>query len=210
MVGQIELETGDLGRAIASLEKSRRADPQFAPPYLALAAAYSKLGQFDRVAENLTAYLHRNPGHYVTHLYLAECYLHLADDDLARLHYLAFATQAEQDPDNHRERLLHAYQRLATLAERLGDPFETELFGAIVLVHECQRLNRVAPVNAAATAFSMDALARNEMLALAAQRLESARSARPGDLRVRTYLSIVDRAQNEAKAAQRQRLTASE
>lgn len=133
VAGKEDLRAGDHESAILHLSACTRQDPDFAPAYLALAAACSKQGDFPAVADNLEKYLERNPKHGVAHLYLAECLFQMNDDERSRDHYLQFIQRVlGEEPTDH-DRLIHCYQRMVELAERRGDPFEEELYTGLAI-----------------------------------------------------------------------------
>jgi tetratricopeptide (TPR) repeat protein len=129
--GQTELEAGNFETAVNRLERSRGCDPEFAPTYLALAAAYSRTGDFDAVATALEQYLSLHPDHHVAHLYLAECLQSLGDLEGARNHYLHFAHRTSPWTHADLRRLAHTFERLSALAALRDDPFEESMYAGI-------------------------------------------------------------------------------
>lgn len=129
VVGQTELRSGEPERAIESLQRTCRLDPEFAPAYLALAAAYSRQGEFEAVAINLRQYLLLNPEHVVARVYLAECLLTLGDHEGGRREYEAFLREAAVDEPENLPRALHCAQKLESMAAERGDRFAEELWG---------------------------------------------------------------------------------
>ena len=216
----MELEAGNTAVAIRRLEKSKRRDPDFAPAYLALAAALAREGRFDAVADHLRQYLDRNPDHYVARLYLAECLLTLERRDDARSEFLAFvrraeaATESGRPPalaDSHeRGRLAHAYARLTEIAEHRDDVFEMNLFAGKMLYLEALPVT-VRPTDAARSSTAMDrstpiasdSSSETTRLVDALERLQSAKRERPADPTVRVALARVLQALGETESAQR-------
>lgn len=177
LVGKAELQVGNYDAAVQELQASTAIDPTFSPAYLALAAAYSRQGDFVAVSANLQKFLSLNPDHDVAHLYLAECSLALGDEMSARENYLSFIHKAKPYEEEHGERLVYCYQRVAELAERTGNRFEENLYTALALIEEC-RLQRVRTPEAA----SNPEIA--SLLAEAKQRYDAARKQSPEDLRL--------------------------
>lgn len=180
MVGQLELQTGDLESAVASLERSQRLDPSFPPPYLALAAAYSQQGRFESVARQLEKYLELQPDHVVAHLYLGECLLCLRRTEDARRHFAAFVEECRFDDDRRPDRVAQACRRLEELAGERGDVFEAYLYGGIRCVYEA----RLAPNDPSQT----EDLERKH-LEEAIARLRQANRERPVDPEARRRLA---------------------
>lgn len=185
VVGKSELQVGNYDAAIEELQRCTDKDPSFSPAYLALAAAYSRQGDFVAVSANLRQFLRQQPDHDVAHLYLAECSLALGDEPTARDEYLHFIHKAKPAAERHGERLVYCYQRLAELAGRLGDRFEENLYAGLALVEEI-RLNR----NGIAAAAPDGDISR--LIAEARSRLESAREKRPDDPRLSETFDVLE------------------
>jgi tetratricopeptide (TPR) repeat protein len=183
-VGQLELRSGQTDRAISSLEKSKALDPDFAPSYLALAAAKAKTGDLPAVAENLQEYLRRNPEHAAAELYLAECQSNLGDDASARRSFEAFLISTDRQRDKHAGRRIHAHERLAELADRRGDAFEEDLHAGAALLEDAAR-RELPPVDEAASR------RKAEQLVAALQLLKRAKALKPADPEVKRQLSAV-------------------
>lgn len=183
MVGQLELRAGNTSAAITRLERSKSRDPDFAPVYLALAAAFSRQGQYDQVAENLQRYLELNPDHHVAHLYLGECLLSLGKDNEARDQFLLYTASIETDIDREKlDRLVHAYRRLVEIADGSRDAFGVELYSGIALYFQARQA-----VAAAATGQPSQ---RREILEQAAATLQAAKTRRPNDPNAGRYLTL--------------------
>lgn len=123
MMGQWELETGDVEAAVTHLEVARRSAPDFAPTYLSLAAAHTRLGDYPAVADDLRTYLDLEPGHAAVHLYLGECLRKLERHGEAETEFRRFLEKTQQGPitSHGHQRIAFCQRRLASYALDRGD-----------------------------------------------------------------------------------------
>lgn len=176
LVGKAELEAGNYTAAIDHLEHSKKRKADFSPAYLALAAAYSRQGDFAAVADNLRTFLELNPDHDVAHLYLAECLRAMGQWEQARDHYVLFIQKAKPSEDSHGKRLLYSYQRLAEMAQASDNKFEHELYSALAILEEIQIDRRAGDV--------LDDSEKASLLEQAHHRLIAAQKIAPNDPRL--------------------------
>jgi tetratricopeptide (TPR) repeat protein len=120
-IAQRELEEGNAGNAITILEECQKRNPEFAPTYLSLAAAWSQRGNVDEFRKNLERYLALNPSHHVARLYLAEAALRQEDLDVARTRYQEYIDAETASDRKASLRKQHAFERLSEIARASRD-----------------------------------------------------------------------------------------
>ena len=189
MTGQLELQMGSTEAAVASLERCKRDQPDFAPAYLALAAAKSKQGDFQAVAQNLVIYLRLEPQHHVANMYYAECMMTLGRFAEAEDYFNKYLATVNEPETGHRSRLAHAHSRLAELSKNRSNPRDQQFHESIAAFHrakESREKSRLIADMAQAAAAKQQA---DGLITEAKQKLEQVRNERPNDPRVRKYLS---------------------
>jgi Tfp pilus assembly protein PilF len=134
-IGQLALEKEEYDRAIAQFQLALRLDGQFAPAHLSLAACYLAIGEEEKALPHLQRYLEARPAHLSVRTQYAELLHRFGSPEEARLQFERCVTDAQDQPEQVCQHLIHSHTRLMEIAERQGDLFAAHLNRGIGLFY---------------------------------------------------------------------------
>ena len=179
-------------------QASRNVPPQDA---LTLAAESLERGDKETAANHLESYIRRHPDEVMFRLQLVELLIQTKADARAKVHLEQFVARSKAAPEPVRKFLVHAHTRLMEIAQRSDDSFGELLHrgvGLLLLVEE-QDANP-----------HRDEEFCEEMLCKSLRALTEAKELKPGDPRVRVYLTEVYTRMGNRRAATQERSAARE
>jgi len=156
--------------------------PETEPDTLTLAAECLERGDRAGAATHLECYVCRHPDQLMFRAQLAEMFLRLGRDGVARAHFERFAADTQSATGPVRNQLISAHTRLMEIAERAGDRFGEHFHRGVGLLLLAREQDRLLSADA-------DPTFAEEMTCKALAALREAKELKPSDARTRAYLS---------------------